>query len=233
MSPEIILITFQVLILIMSVVIHEFAHGLSALWLGDATAKYAGRLTLNPLKHLDFWGSFVVPFLMILTMGIGIGWAKPVPYNPYNLRDQIKGPALVGLSGPFSNILLALVFGLAARFIPINYMAKVDILKSLFSFNFDNLTAVIAGSFGAIFFLLFSMVALVNIILAFFNLIPIPPLDGSKLLFAILPIKIETKIMLEQFGFVFLLVIFILFSGPLSYFLSLMRNLFFQIVVGV
>ena len=102
MSVEVILITFQVVILIMSVVIHEVSHGLAAFYLGDSTAKYAGRLTLNPIKHLDPWGSFVVPFLMIISFGFGFGWAKPVPYNPYNLRDQRTGPAWVALAGPLS-----------------------------------------------------------------------------------------------------------------------------------
>ncbi|GBE17141.1 peptidase family M50 [bacterium BMS3Abin15] len=233
MPAEIILIVFQVAILIMSVVIHEVSHGVSALWLGDPTAKYAGRLTLNPLKHLDLWGSFLVPLIMILTLGFGFGWAKPVPYNPYNLRDQKKGPAIVGLAGPLSNIVVALIFGLGARFIPLGSVVKVDIIQNLMQFNFSDLAVAISGSFASIFFLIFVMIVFINVILAFFNLIPIPPLDGSKLLFSIIPLRTETKIMLEQFGFVFLLMFIFLFSGLLGSFLIGALSLFFRYVVGL
>ena len=106
----------QIAILIFSVVIHEVSHGLAAYWLGDSTAKYAGRLTLNPLSHMDLWGSFLIPLLLLFSgSGIIFGWAKPVPYNPYNLRNQKWGPVLVGLAGPFSNVLLALVAGVVLR----------------------------------------------------------------------------------------------------------------------
>ncbi len=217
----------------MSVVIHEVAHGVVALRLGDPTAKYAGRLTLNPFKHLDWWGSLVVPLIMIFTLGIGFGWAKPVPYNPYNLKDQKKGPALVGLAGPLSNIAVALVFGLLARFIYLNSLIKLDIIQNLLSRNYENLTVAISGSLSSIFFLLFSMIVVINVFLAFFNLIPIPPLDGSKLLFAVFKLRTETIIMLEQFGFIFLLVFVFVFSGFLGFFLNLMLSLFFHYVVGI
>jgi Zn-dependent protease len=233
MSAQIVIISFQVIILVMSVVIHEVMHGFAALWQGDSTAKYAGRLTLNPLKHLDWWGSVVVPLMMIFTLGIGFGWAKPVPYNPYNLRDQKKGPALVGLAGPLSNIMLAIIFGLGARFISMNTLAKQDILLNLLSRNYENLSIAISGSFSSIAFLIFSMVVVVNIFLAFFNLIPIPPLDGSKLLYAILPIKEETKMILEQYGFFFLLIFIFLFSNILGTVLYSILGLFLSNVVGV
>lgn len=230
---EVVIIFFQIAILVMSVVIHEVAHGVVALRLGDPTAKYAGRLTLNPFKHLDWWGSLVVPLIMIFTLGIGFGWAKPVPYNPYNLKDQKKGPALVGLAGPLSNIAVALVFGLLARFIYLNSLIKLDIIQNLLSRNYENLTVAISGSLSSIFFLLFSMIVVINVFLAFFNLIPIPPLDGSKLLFAVFKLRTETIIMLEQFGFIFLLVFVFVFSGFLGFFLNLMLSLFFHYVVGI
>src|SRR3990172_6297372 len=112
--PDLILL---LVILIMSAVVHEVSHGLAAFWLGDPTAKYAGRLTLNPLKHLDPWGSFLMPVLLLLLSGgrFFFAAAKPVPYNPFNLRDQKYGPALVGVAGPLSNIVIALVFGIFLR----------------------------------------------------------------------------------------------------------------------
>ncbi len=231
MEITFVLVSFQIAILIMAIVIHEVSHGVMALWLGDATAKHAGRLTLNPFKHMEFWGSFIVPLLMISTMGFGFGWAKPVPYNPYNLRDQKRGPALVGLAGPFSNIILALLFGLGARFIPLGHLAKIDIARNIF--DYQSLAIVLSGSFLAIFFWIFMMIVTINVFLAFFNLIPIPPLDGSKLLFTILSLKTETKIMLEQFGFVFLLMFIIFFSAPLGIFLSSVLSLFFKYIAGI
>lgn len=230
---EFVIIFFQIVVLVMSVVVHEVSHGAMAFWLGDPTAKYAGRLTLNPFKHLDWWGSLVVPLIMIFTLGIGFGWAKPVPYNPYNLRDQRKGPALVGLAGPLSNILVALVFGLLARFMYMSSLIKLDIIQNLLSRNYENLASSISGSFSSIFFLIFSMIIIINVFLAFFNLIPIPPLDGSKLIFAILRLKTETIMMLEQFGFMALLFFIFIFSNFLGIFLQFMLGIFFHFVVGL
>ena len=150
---------FIILILIMSVVIHEVSHGYMAYYFGDVTAKMAGRLTLNPLKHLDMMGSVIVPTLAYLMTGFIFGWAKPVPYNPYNLKNAKIGEPMVALAGPLSNFSLALIFGLLIRV----GVIPVDLIQ-------------LAG-----------MIVLINIVLGTFNLIPIPPLDGSKILFGILP----------------------------------------------
>ncbi len=178
---------FIIVILIMSVVIHELAHGYSALWLGDSTAKYAGRLTLNPIKHLDPVGSVLVPLLLYILPGnLIFGWAKPVPYNPYNLRNQKWGEAIVAAVGPLTNILIAVIFGLIVRL------------------------NVVFGVFPPAFTDLASIVVFMNIILAIFNLVPIPPLDGSKILFSVLPYHMQRfRLVLEQFGLI--LVIFFIF----------------------
>lgn len=174
---------FWIVAIVLSASIHEFFHGLVALWQGDATAKYMGRLTLNPVKHIDPVGSIVVPLVMILTFGQGFGWAKPVPFNPYNLRNQKWGPAMVGLAGPASNFLIALIFGLPLRFLPNLENVDYPIVYNLVDF--------------------FGIIVLVNIILGIFNLMPIPPLDGSKLLYSLLPPHLShIKVMLEQYGFI-------------------------------
>ena len=156
---------FPLLILIVSVVVHEVSHGFVANLLGDPTARLAGRLTLNPAKHFDFFGSFLVPVgTWFLTLGqFTFGWAKPVPYNPYNLRHGEWGPALVAAAGPLSNLFLAVVFGLGLRALDAVGMLNQQILD------------------------ISLIVVVTNLVLAVFNLVPIPPLDGSKVLFALLP----------------------------------------------
>jgi Zn-dependent protease len=200
---------FGIIILILSVVVHEVAHGYMALALGDPTAKYADRLTLNPIKHLDLYGSIIVPLLLIISnTGIVLGWAKPVPFNPYNLRNQKWGEALVAIAGPISNLLLALIFGIIIR---------VGLGMDLLNSTFLNL----AG-----------FVVLINITLAIFNLVPIPPLDGSKILFAILPYRwLSLRQSLEKFGFILVLIFVFFFwsilSPVVSYFFKLATGLVF------
>ncbi len=155
-------VVFFIAILIMSVVIHEVSHGYAANLLGDKTAEYEGRLTLNPFKHLDLFGSIIVPIITSLG-GFPFGWAKPVPFNPYNLRYQRFGEMIVAIAGPASNILIAVVFGLLIRF-GLGYLPPAFLSISL-------------------------LVIVINISLAIFNLIPIPPLDGSKVLFGLLPLR--------------------------------------------
>lgn len=156
-----------------------------ALELGDHTARLAGRLTLNPLKHIDPIGSVALPLILALIPGgVVFGWAKPVPYNPYNLKNPKKGGALIALAGPVSNIAIALVFSIAYRFI-----AASSPLEPLFA-----------------------LVIIINLALAVFNIIPIPPLDGSKILFWALPKGTERyQEFLERYGFIILLLL--IFSG--------------------
>jgi len=150
---------FLYIVIVMSAVFHEYCHGWAAYSLGDPTAKYAGRLTLNPLKHLDPMGTVIIPLFLLFFFGGFIGWAKPVPYNPYNLRDAKYGSTKVAIAGPGANFSLALIFGLAMRFFPAGEALLIPL----------------------------SWIVYVNIFLGLFNLIPIPPLDGSKVLMDFFP----------------------------------------------
>lgn len=186
-------IIFSVAILILSVVIHEVAHGYAALVLGDVTAKYAGRLSMNPLKHMDPFGSVILPLLMAwINPNFVFGWAKPVPYNPYNLGNKRWGELLVAIAGPISNILLAILMGIVVRF------------------------GVVLGLPDA-FYDLAGLTVRINIYLAVFNMMPIPPLDGSKVLFALFPESADTlRNALERYGIFFLLVFIFFLSSILS-----------------
>ncbi|MEK7177110.1 MAG: site-2 protease family protein [Patescibacteria group bacterium] len=200
---------FQIAILIMSVVIHEVSHGYAASFLGDQTARYQGRLTLNPLKHLDFFGSFLLPLLLYISkVGIIFGWAKPVPYNPYNLRPGRWSEAMVAFAGPAANILLALIFGTLLR-------VGVSSNASWASPAFVEITAT---------------VVVINILLAIFNLVPVPPLDGSKILFSIFPDKLyKLREFLEKYSLVFV-IIFIFF---LWQFIFPLVGFVFRLITGV
>ena len=203
-------IIIKIVILIFSVVIHEVSHGYAALVLGDRTAQYSGRLTLNPLRHIDPFGSLLLPALTSMLGGPVFGWAKPVPYNPYNLRNQKWGPAIVGIAGPAANMLLAVVFGLVVRFSPF-------------------FGSGIPGEFMNNFMSIAATISLLNLALAIFNLVPIPPLDGSKVLFALLPYQWHfIEEMLERYGFMVLL-IFIFFFAQL---LVPVIDFFFRLIVG-
>ena len=182
-------IIFSIAVLIMSVVIHEVSHGAVAGLLGDPTARLAGRLTLNPLKHLDPIGSVIVPAIMaLLPGGLVFGWAKPVPYNPYNLKAGEWGPALVAAAGPAANLILALFLGLVLRF-----AGPAGLLSS-----------------GTAEFIV--MIVFINLVLLIFNLIPVPPLDGSKILFAALPYRF--RFIEEQFTrYSLVLVLIIIFAA--------------------
>ncbi len=197
---------FAIAILIISAMLHEISHGHVANLLGDPTAKYANRLTLNPLRHIEIFGSVILPVITYLLGGFILGWAKPVPYNPYNLKNQKWGPAIIAVAGPLANIFIALVFGLIIRF-----RAELVFLPDAF---FQISTAVI----------------FLNLMLAVFNLMPIPPLDGSKILFALLPYKWRNiQFIFEKYGF-FLVLIFVFFIWQIL-FLPLVADLF-KLITG-
>ena len=174
----------------MSVVVHEVSHGWMAYILGDPTAKMAGRLTLNPIPHIDPVGSIIVPLVLsLLPGGIVFGWAKPVPYNPNNLSNRKWGTIAVAAAGVLANFLIAIIFGIIIRLV--------------------SGTALPPG-----FYFITSAIVVVNLALAIFNLVPIPPLDGSRVLFAALPQTRTTfRVMyfLERWGLVVVL-LFVFFG---------------------
>jgi Zn-dependent protease len=204
---------FYFVVLIISIIIHEVAHGYAANALGDPTAKHAGRLTLNPLPHIDPIGSIVVPLLCVLSPGgFLFGWAKPVPYNPYNLKNQRWGEAIVAVAGVATNLFLAVVFGLLARY---TLGAGMD-------------------SFGQA----AGIIALVNLFLGLFNLIPIPPLDGFTFLRGLLPYRyaagfrrFETH--LARGGLLTLVAFLFLFNYLFAAPFSLLVGSIFRFLVGV
>lgn len=165
-------------LLVPAIVIHEISHGWAAYLLGDSTAKDKGRLSLNPVRHIDLWGTILLPLLMVAMLGVGFGYAKPVPINPYRFEDYRFGMFLTGIAGPASNLVLAALSGLVVRA--------------------TDGTGLVA--FAAFYF------ALMNLVLMFFNLIPIPPLDGSR----VLPLFLSDRALeayhgVERYGFLIIL----------------------------
>lgn len=168
------------LALIVAITIHEFSHALAADKLGDPTPRSMGRLTLNPLKHLDPIGTIALIFL-------GFGWGKPVPIDPYNLQHPKRDEAIISLAGPISNLILALIISLIVRFLPLNNIS----------------------------ILFLSILVQMNVVLAIFNLLPLPPLDGSKIFLALLPQdkSIQWQEAFEKYGFVLIIVLLFLPIG--------------------
>jgi len=200
--PDITSILFLYIIVVLSSIIHEYAHGWAALHEGDPTAKYAGRLTLNPLAHIDWWGTVLMPLALLIFFGVFFGYAKPVPINPYNFRDQKRGMIYVSLAGVAANFLIAVILGLFIRFTP--------------GFSLNSL---------------FSLIVMINIWLGLFNLLPFPPLDGSKLLLAAVDYRggkgFSSFVQLASTPFGILIAIFIAMT-----FLPYVSNFIFRIIVG-
>ena len=183
---------FSVIVLILSATIHEYMHGFVANQLGDPTAKNAGRLTLNPIKHLDLFGSIILPLSLLYLGSISnhipvpvFGWAKPVPYNPNNLNDRKYGDTKVAIAGPLANLFMAVIFSIMFRFLDPTSM-------------FTKLIAV---------------TIIVNLVLMIFNLVPIPPLDGSKILATFLPRNLKDKLMYMDARLSMLLVFVFIYFG--------------------
>jgi Zn-dependent protease len=189
---------FYFLILIVSIIVHEVAHGIIAEREGDPTARVLGRITLNPLKHIEWFGSVILPLLLILSnAGFVIGWAKPVPYNPDNLKHGSKSVAKVAIAGIVVNLSIALVFGLLIR------------------------ASLATGLISRAFIDIASIIVLVNVVLALFNAMPFAPLDGFRFLSAVLPSGAQpTMRRIEQYSFP-ILIVFVVFGwkfvAPLAF----------------
>ena len=181
----------KIVVLVFSVIIHEVAHGYAAYRLGDPTAKDAHRLTLNPLAHIDLVGSVLLPLILIITKSpVLLGWAKPVPFNPGYFRDVKKGVMIVGLAGPASNLILAAIAGTIIRMFPSGGIIGLFLLHT----------------------------CIINVVLAIFNLIPIPPLDGSRVVIGFLPTHlVSSYLSLERYGFI--IIFGLLWLGVLDYIL--------------
>lgn len=184
---EIIFFVIYIPVLLFSITIHEYAHGWMAEQCGDDTARLLGRITLNPLPHIDIIGTIILPIVfMFSSMHIPIGYAKPVPVNPNRFNNPRKGTILVSISGPIANLLLAVFFALILRCLS---LIRIDLFF---------LKALLLASIS------------VNILLAIFNLLPIPPLDGSGIVSGLLPVRISTHYeQLQPYGFMILLVLLV------------------------
>lgn len=200
-------------IVVFSVILHELSHGIVAYWLGDRTAKDAGRLTFNPIKHIDPYMSILVPVILYILKAPVFGGAKPVPVNFRNLKWGEWGMALVALAGPFTNFLLAFIFFLVGYF-----------------------TGLLNGAGGEIWKFIFTEFVYVNLGFMLFNLIPIPPLDGSRVLYAIAPDAFRNILSnIERYGIIIIYIMILLFGEVFSYIMVNGMNgviKFFYFVVG-
>ena len=209
-------LTITLLAFFIAITIHEFAHAWMADKLGDPTAKINGRLSLNPIAHIDLYGTILVPlFLIFIHSPFIFGWAKPVQYDPFNLKNPRKDSAYISLAGPAANLILATLLSIS--------------LKLLF-ISGTSLQLI------TIFYAIISPIIIINIVLAVFNLIPIHPLDGGKILIGILPQKDADEMdrFLRRYGILILLfLIFPTFQGgsPISYFLSPIINFLTNILL--
>ena len=211
--PSFLNIVIILCIVLVSVILHELSHGLVAYWLGDRTAKDAGRLTFNPIKHIDPYMSILVPVILYILKAPVFGGAKPVPVNYHNLKWREWGMALVAVAGPFTNFIIALVFFLIGHF-----------------------SGLVYGSGGELWQFIFLEFIYINLGFMIFNLIPIPPLDGSRVLYAIAPDGFRLVLAnIERYGIIIVYMMIFLFGEIFS---SIMINgmqgvlSFFYLLVG-
>jgi len=199
----------QIVVLLFSIVFHEVAHGKAALMKGDTTARDAGRLTLNPLPHIDVFGTIIFPLILVIIKSpVLFGWAKPVPVNPFKLKDIKKDMVFVGAAGPVSNIFLAIVSGI-----------------------FFRISSALLGPSHVFSYMSFFSVY-INLVLAFFNLVPVPPLDGSRIVMGFMSDELAIKYMkLERYGFIIIFIL--LFLGVFSAVVFPVVIYFLRLLTGI
>ncbi len=196
-----------------SIIFHEVSHGIVAYWCGDDTAKRAGRLTANPLRHIDPIGTIIVPIVLVLLHAPVFGWAKPVPVALNRLRHPRNQAVLTGLAGPAANALVAALAGVALHFVMASQLSERYVIAN----SVANLNTTYFGGHGTIFWLgtVLGFLGLVNIFIGAFNLIPIPPLDGSALLERFIPIQALPTYYRLRIGFLILVFLFVFFDQGL------------------
>lgn len=203
------IIAIAIIPLIFAIVVHEVAHGWVALQLGDDTAYRMGRLTLNPLKHIDPIGTILVPFVLIFTVGFAFGWAKPVPVNFNNLRNQRRDTALVAIAGPFSNLLMAIAWLVIAKL--------ASLLPSSLAMFASPL--LFMSMFGV----------LINSILMVFNLLPIPPTDGGRIAVSLLPPRLSYGLSrVEPYGL--MIIVVLMLTGIIWRLLDIVTKTVMQVI---
>lgn len=200
--------------LIFAITVHEVAHGFVAKLFGDYTAKLAGRLTLNPIKHIDMVGTIILPLLMLMVSNFIFGWAKPVPVDPRNMRNPRRDMAFVALAGPLANLLMAFLWAL---------IAKAGVALQGGGYDWLGVPLGYMGQAGI----------LINIVLGVLNLIPLPPLDGGNILKSILPPRLAYQIsVIEPYSFFILIGLLVtgllssIIAPPIIFLLNLIGNLF-------
>ncbi len=201
---SILTIALQLIAIFMAIVLHEVAHGYMALRLGDPTARTLGRLTLNPLAHIDPIGTILVPLVSVILSGMAFGWAKPVPINPRYFRNPFRGMLFVALAGPGTNIAIALGATVIGR-----------LFLTMVPRTFNIVDPSFGGNLVIAFFTFLAYLVLFNLFFAVLNMIPIPPLDGSRVLTYFLPTE-GRRIMLSLERYGFLIVVALLYTGLLS-----------------
>lgn len=194
--------------------------------LGDDTAKSLGRLTLNPLPHIDLVGSVLLPLFFVFSgSNFMVAWAKPVPYNPNKIKDKKYGDLKVAIAGPLSNFAVAIFFGLVTRLLPLSQLSKINLLSSFLMGDFSSLAVFISNDIISSIFILSLLFCFYNLLLGIFNLLPIPPLDGSKVIANFLPEKLRYKLFsIEGYG-----IFIILILAFLGFFQLLFRPILFSL----
>lgn len=205
----------RMLLLFPSIILHEVAHGYAAYKMGDDTAKRAGRLTLNPVKHIDLWGTILLPAILLIASNgsFAFGFAKPVPINPYRFKNQREGMLITGIAGPATNIGIAVIFGLLVRFL---------------------MPASFGSNFGYVVATMIVYLVQMNLMLAFFNLVPIPPLDGSRVLQRFLPDRMRDAYhSIEPYGFALVIGLTYFVPSAFQTYMSWTVDPIFHLITGL